>query len=503
MNFACLEFSTSAPSDLLILERFKQNGCHPVIWTGAAKSSAFTTDNERFPDCTFLCVIELALGATLVNKDKPTEIPDKRLLRDRKFLLLKDQSLKIMDRQDNIGRYNRLEREALFYSLFLYFYSLVKSKKVDFLLCSDAPHVCANLILYGVCDILNIPTYHVRYSSILPLFYLSKNFYGDSLKVCKSPASQGKWLDEKQLDSALDSINILSGKFADPNYMKAQKNYDKRNHLSQAYKHIKGILRGVFRHSKKKPRQNVNQSMFLESNHQHMFHEILIENRRKQLKNSYLSEVSEVNMDCDFVFFPLQYEPERTSLPDGGHFYQTYDALIALREFVPNEIPIYVKEHYSQFSKKLVGHRGRSPYFYKVIRSLPNVFLADPFLTSEKFIKGAIFTASQTGTACLEASCLGRKALLFGYTSFSNCPNTYSFDELNSFEELMSEQIHSNEDIKEFLKNWALDYGIASGSEFKSSYVAKSFSVEAIDSMFNNELRATQIVETILSDCKR
>lgn len=67
----------------------------------------------------------------------------------------------------------------------------------------------------------------------------------------------------------------------------------------------------------------------------------------------------------------------------------------------------------------------------------------------------------------------------------------------------MSEQIHSNEDIKEFLKNWALDYGIASGSEFKSSYVAKSFSVEAIDSMFNNELRATQIVETILSDCKR
>ena len=67
----------------------------------------------------------------------------------------------------------------------------------------------------------------------------------------------------------------------------------------------------------------------------------------------------------------------------------------------------------------------------------------------------------------------------------------------------MSEQIHSNEDIKKFLKNWALNYGIASGSEFKSSFVAEPFPEETIDSMFNNELRATQIVKTILTDCKR
>jgi len=501
MNFACLEFSTTTPSDLLIMERFKQNGCQPVIWTGAAKSSAFAPDNKRFPDCTFLCVIELALGATIKNKEDFEEIPNKQLLRSRKFFLLKDQALKIMDRQDDVGIYNRLEREALFYSLFLYYYSLVKTKKVDFLICSDAPHVIGNLMLYGVCDILDIPTYHLTYSSVLPLFYLSRNFYGNYVKILKNSTAQEKWFEDTQLDPALDSIQILSGHFAAPSYMTAQKNYDKNNGLKQLYKHCKGLLRGIFRHSKKKPRQNVNQSLFLEKNHQQLFHQIFIELRRTQLKESYLSGMSKVSLEDNFVFFPLHYEPERTSLPDGGHYYQTYDALVALREFVPNDIPIYIKEHYSQFSTKLVGYRGRSPYFYKVIQSLPNVFLVDPFLSSEKFINRAFFTATQTGTASFEAACLGRKAVLFGYTNFSNCPNTYSFDELNSYEELLSEKIHSREDIKQFFRDWTHDYGIASGTDFMSSFVAKSFPKGTVDFMFNNDLRATQIVEAILSDC--
>ena len=138
-----------------------------------------------------------------------------------------------------------------------------------------------------------------------------------------------------------------------------------------------------------------------------------------------------------FVYFPMPYEPERTSLPDGGDFYEAMDALLALREYLPDDVHIFVKEHPSQFARKLSGHKGRSPFSYQVINNLHNVRLVDISVPSAKLTENAEFVCVITGTAALEAALIGGKGVVFGTPWFFDLPGVYLFDDLPKYEKFM------------------------------------------------------------------
>ena len=69
-------------------------------------------------------------------------------------------------------------------------------------------------------------------------------------------------------------------------------------------------------------------------------------------------------MNCEFVYFALHFEPERTTNPDGGFFHDQFLAIIHLRKILPEDVNIFVKEHPSQFKVIDRGLKGRSPLFY-------------------------------------------------------------------------------------------------------------------------------------------
>jgi hypothetical protein len=98
----------------------------------------------------------------------------------------------------------------------------------------------------------------------------------------------------------------------------------------------------------------------------------------------------DLNLDCDFIYFPLHYEPEKTTNPEGGHYYDVYNAVCALRHFVPKEIPIYIKEHPTQLRKSLKGYVGRSPYFYRSVSVLPNVYFVPQTMSSIELINKSL-----------------------------------------------------------------------------------------------------------------
>ncbi|MDH6007888.1 hypothetical protein, partial [Vibrio splendidus] len=208
--------------------------------------------------------------------------------------------------------------------------------------------------------------------------------------------------------------------------------------------------------------------------------------------------------DVDYVYYPLHYEPERTSNPDGGLFYQPYDSLMALRKFIPSHIPIYIKEHYSQFTRMLPGYRGKSPYLYTVLAALPNVYLVAPNTKSETLVQNALFTASQTGTACLEAACFEKKAILMGDTWFSQTPNVHHFNDLTSFENLTAMPVVSRKKVLESMIRW-IDNKAIPGCVNPSSeeYFRQKFNGEEYSAMFDNSVMAKQYVDTILADLSK
>lgn len=476
-------------------------GLTPKIWLGDVGLTNKAIKVNDYKSCYFYNYHDINLGVfpeglDLENKSViPVDI-----ISSREFLKLKDQVYKTMDRQDNIRVFARLEREALFYLLFCHFFSKIKECDIKFLFASEAPHTAASLILYGICKILNIPTFHCNASGIAPMFVIANDLYGSFVELAKNDEANTKIL-KKKLSSYIKQTNSAP---VEPSYMKNQKDFDRSNKSDFSSIALDILKKIKSRYSKESNRYMVNKPLYLDDNRVSLIESVYVKRLRRKLLNSYLDIVSDVKFDTDYVFFPLHYEPERTSNPDGGDYYLVYDAIAALRSFVPQNIPIYVKEHYSQFTNMLYGYRGKSPYLYRAIRELPNVYFLDYKLNTENLIRNSIFTASQTGTACLEAACMGTKAVLMGDVWFSHFPNIFRFSDIDDFEKLSEEKVECIDEIFEFSNYW-VDKFMISGCINPSNerYFQAQYDADEYNALLSDDVTSTLIVDTISSELAR
>ncbi|KGK10135.1 hypothetical protein EA26_01930 [Vibrio navarrensis] len=467
------------------------------IWLGDPKLD--DRAKELFPSCNVENFFRVNKG--LLGKRKIVHTPSREILLDKKFFVLKDKVYKIMDRQDDIRRFSRLEREAVFYLWFNYYYNIIVDENIKLLVASEAPHSPVGMVLYGLCEILNIPRYHLMQSGVAPLMHVCKDFYGTVVNVCRNEKVASIFKD-----IYTDYVSSFSSSPEEPLYMINQKKHDIKKERLGIIKYLELFGKGV-KYSRKKKQRNsyaINNNFFYEDNSRSVFSQLISNKIHTKLENAYLTNVIPLSLNLDYVYYPLHYEPERTSNPDGGLYYQSYDAIIALRSFIPKNIPIYVKEHYSQFTRMLPGYRGKSPYLYKVLTDIPNVFLVDLNVKSETLVRNALLTVSQTGTACIEAACFERKSILMGDTWFSGIPNVYSFSALQSFEDLMLERNHSREEVLESLLGW-IDNKAIPGCVNPSSeeYFRQKFSDAKYAAMFDDKIMVKQYVATIINDLQK
>lgn len=481
-----------------VAKYLKSNNVDVRIWLGDTKLDE--SAKSLFPDCNVESFFKV--NKVILNERVIQHTPGKEIVLSPKFCLLKDKVYKIMDRQDDERKYGRLEREAVFYDLFNYYYDMIVCEGINVFIASEAPHSTVGMILYGICEMLDIPRYHMMESGVAPLLHVCKDFYGETVDVCRKNSDTVE-IYKPVFEEYVESFEDIP---EEPLYMVLQKKYDIKKNKLGFLKYIELIGKGI-KYSRAKKNENsyvINTNFFKESNKKSIFSRITANRLHTQLENSYLSHVSNVQPDVEYVYYPLHYEPERTSNPDGGLFYQPYDSLMALRKFIPSHIPIYVKEHYSQFTRMLPGYRGKSPYLYDVLASLPNVHLVDPEVKSETLVRNALLTVSQTGTACIEAACFEKKAILMGDTWFSGTPNVHSFDELSSFDSLMAMPTYTRKKVLESMICW-IDNKAIPGCVNPSSeeYFRQKFKGDEYSVMFDNSVMAKQYVDTILADLSK
>lgn len=459
-------------------------GMQPALWLGDPRLDERA--RQRYGDCEVVDFIPASKGITSLNFAPAApyaayDLPP-NLVEDVRFLRLKDQTIKMMDRQDDFMCFRFLEREALFYSLFNYFHAKLREKRVDMLISSEGPHAPVRFMLYGLCELLDIPRVHFTQSAVAPFMVMNTNMRGDFAPLCRPTPHHAAIYDA--LAAYVDSFAGEVSSLQEAGYIKKQKAVAAQS-MSGVPRHKKALHAlkkgdfGVFsraisarlqKYSATAPKPKefytvqsldfINEPLHLSEENQRKRKAIV--SRVKALQRAYHNEACEaVTLDAPYIYFPLHYEPERTSNPDGGLYYNSYDALVALRRLVPVEIPIYVKEHSTQFIDAAHGHRGRSPYFYKAVKTMPNVRMVPIEQSSFELIEHAALTVSITGTACLEAACRGRKAVIFGHTWFSGCPNVHSYSTIESYDELLAAPTHSREDIKRHFSEFVQRYAIA------------------------------------------
>lgn len=127
------------------------------------------------------------------------------------------------------------------------------------------------------------------------------------------------------------------------------------------------------------------------------------------------------SLEGDFVYFPLHYTPEVSTLAYGYRYEDQLCLCRTLAAYLPTGYRLLVKEHTSML--------GRRPYgFYEQLAAMYNVAFVPPRVSTFDLIRACRAVATITGTAGFEAFVLGKPVLAFGDVFYRKFPNVLDLE---------------------------------------------------------------------------
>ena len=136
-----------------------------------------------------------------------------------------------------------------------------------------------------------------------------------------------------------------------------------------------------------------------------------------------------------YILFPLHYQPERTTLPEGGIFHNQIYALKLLLKSLPKNMVVVAKEHPSTFSN-MCHWKYRWPEYYFEDK---NLIWAPINLESGNLIKKSKIVASINGSVCFEALLLKKKVVFFADNIFKLFPNVHLYSNIKNLNIFLSD----------------------------------------------------------------
>lgn len=144
--------------------------------------------------------------------------------------------------------------------------------------------------------------------------------------------------------------------------------------------------------------------------------------------------------DDDFLYFPLQTEPDATVLVRSPFFSSQLAVIENVARSIPVNFILYVKEHPGQVLKL-----WRSIDFYKTIIELPNVKLVHPTVNSQDLISRSSGIISIIGSTGFEALFYKKPIILFADEYYDCLSMVNKVNNLTELPHLISETISSFE----------------------------------------------------------
>lgn len=155
--------------------------------------------------------------------------------------------------------------------------------------------------------------------------------------------------------------------------------------------------------------------------------------------------------DRPFVYYPLHTLPESSTLTLSTEYFEG-DLIRHLSKECPAGMEIAVKEN-----PNMVGVR---PFeFYDEMKSVPNVRLLDPTVSSKRLIRESRGVCGISGTALLEAAMLNTITLTFGHPEFESVLTYSGHEDVESFvEDCDAGRNDESDDVVKYVK-FLLDNG--------------------------------------------
>ena len=419
-----------------------------------------------FPDVITHDYIQAIKGIKPDNFSLRNNCPvDEKLLNE--MSIYESVAMNMMERNDGNNCFTHSERINLYHYHLKYWLEVFDQLKPDIIIFEEEPHQAVDYIMYRLAVHLKIETVmFIRTSFDSRMFPV--NIFEEGSSIIKE-AYQKKISNIKSevisfSDDIRSFLNKLNGNYEEVRLIQLYDQVDKINeiqtnkvstsiakylilfiklfNLLKFTKRFKAIL--DLRSTDVNSDQKVKGKSFKDSWSTKKQTALLNRrtfNRKMMLKRYYESLAnSNISLDQPYIICALSYQPEKTTSPMGGHFVNQRLMVELLRNAMPPEWKLYVKDHISQFSWYTgFGEQHRSKDFYDQIEALPNTELVPLFYDTFSLIDYCKAVATITGSIGFEAIVRNKPVLIFGHPWYKFCEGVFYTTDFP----ILSEKINS------------------------------------------------------------
>ncbi len=178
--------------------------------------------------------------------------------------------------------------------------------------------------------------------------------------------------------------------------------------------------------------------------------------RINKLKKWYDKNAIIPNGNRKYIYFAPNYQPERSTCPDAGYFYDYSLILSILEATIPKDWDIYYKEHPRTFYIPIADDNAKDKLQYKrMLAACPRLKFIDRACDPFTLIDRAEAVSIVTGTTGWEALCRNKHVLLFGtawYQAANFCYKITSNDDCAAaIRQIQRKELQCNNNIRAYL----------------------------------------------------
>jgi capsular polysaccharide biosynthesis protein len=330
-----------------------------------------------------------------------------------------------------------------------YWLNVILKFEIDIGIFGQPPHALGNYSLYIALMILNKEIRVYRYTGL-------NNFHFISERIDDFPANLDKNLDETmgydnpienlslEVRTAIDKIRVSQNQFEHwyiKDNFEREKKYEKlkakikeqldKGNIAQHLDFVRGpfLEETKVRTASNEPYRILSRNFKVPGRElwdepitagENKVYKIWSYGKKEVLQEKYNSLVSE-QLPENFVFFALNYQPERTTNPDGGLFYDHYRCFLILDGLLADDYKIVIKEHPNQYKYVGMGERCRWLDYYNDFMKSERCVFVPTSLSSHNIVLKAKATATITGMVGWETLLMGKPVFTFGATWYEKC----------------------------------------------------------------------------------
>lgn len=377
-----------------------------------------------------------------------------------------EPALLMFDRQDPKQLIQTSSRIALFWQFVQFWKTLFLKRKPSYLISRNIPHFPSEYVLYLTFQRYNTPFFMMDYCEHIERMQLITSIEQRTIPLPKN-------FSKLEPHSLIGAQKIID-KIKDERYSGVNSFYKNIYHLAEEsfFYRLKVRFR-LLAYSFYFPLRRIQSALILSTRLNarpyryqvglHFFINTFIIHKLYNYYKKVSGVSSERISEKKILFFPLHYQPERTSLPDAVPFQNQLRVIDILSRSVPHNWEILVKEHPTTFRFPykvfLRGNYNRSRAFYNQILTYPNVHLVPLQDSTQEWIKKADVISTLNGSVTLEALCSSKKVVLFGNSWFKSFPNTLSYRNSETLKDFLLQKDRSSSlEIEDRIKNVLAHY---------------------------------------------